>query len=238
MAAAHGGATVPASGADVGREAVRVALVLALDVSASVDFDEFALMAGGLAAALRDPAVQGATGGPVALAALFWSEAQQVAVPWALLAAAADWAAFADALDAAPRAPRAGATATGEALVAALALLARCPWPAQRQVVDVSGDGAANRGRPPAPVRDLGVAAGVTINALAVMDEEPDLPAHFAQEVIGGPGAFVMECPDYAAFAEAMRRKLLRELGGGALLAMDAAGAAPRPPATASPPRA
>ncbi|MFL1463891.1 DUF1194 domain-containing protein [Roseococcus sp. DSY-14] len=191
-----------------------MSLVLALDVSASVDFAEFALMAGGLAAALRDPAVQGAAGGPVALAALFWSEAQEVALPWALLRAPADWAAAADALDAAPRAPRAGATATGEALVAALALLARCPFPAARAVVDVSGDGAANRGRPPGPVRDLGVAAGVVLNALAVGDEEPDLAAHYAREVIGGPGAFVMECASYADFGEAMRRKLLRELGG------------------------
>ena len=204
MAVQHGGAT-PA----------RLALVLALDGSASVDFDEWALMAGGLAAALRDPAVQGAAGGPVALAALGWSEAQAVLVPWRLLAAPADWEGFAAALDAAPREPRPGATATGEALVATLALLARCPFPAARQVVDLSGDGASNRGRPPGPVRDLAVAAGVTINALAVPDEEPDLAAHFAEAVIGGPGAFVMECPDYAAFAEAMRRKLLRELGGG-----------------------
>ncbi len=193
----------------------RVALVLAVDVSASVDFDEFALMVGGLAAALRDPAVHAAAGGAVALAALGWSEAQAVLAPWALLEDAADWARFADALEAAPREPRAGATATGEALVAALGLLARCPFPAGRQVVDVSGDGASNRGRAPGPVRDVAVAAGVAINALAVVDEEPDLPAHFAAEVIGGPGAFVMECADYGDFAEAMRRKLLRELGGG-----------------------
>ena len=201
MAAQHGRATV--------------ALVLALDVSASVDFAEFALMAGGLASALRDPAVQGAAGGPVALAALGWSEAQAVLVPWRLLDAPTEWEGFADALDAAPREPRAGATATGEALVAALALLARCPFPSVRQVVDVSGDGASNRGRAPGPVRDIAVAAGVTVNALAVEDEEPELAAHFAAEVIGGPGAFVMVCAGYGDFAEAMRRKLLRELGGG-----------------------
>lgn len=192
-----------------------LALVLAVDVSASVDFDEFALMAGGLAAALRDPAVQGAAGGPVALCALFWSEAQAVVVPWALLRAAADWEGFALALDAAPREPRAGATAIGEALVAALALLARCPFPAGRAVIDVSGDGENNRGRPPGPVRDVAVAAGVTINGLAVVNEEPGLPGHYARDVIGGAGAFVMECAGYEDFGEAMKRKLLRELGGG-----------------------
>jgi hypothetical protein len=65
-------------------------------------------------------------------------------------------------------------------------------------------------------MRDLAVAAGVTVNALAVVNEEPDLAAHYAAEVIGGPGAFVMECADYAAFAEGMRRKLLREIRSGA----------------------
>jgi hypothetical protein len=112
-------------------------------------------------------------------------------------------AALADSLDAAPRRPRAGATALGEALVAALALLARCPAPAGRSVIDVSGDGPNNRGRPPGPVRDLGVAAGVTFNGLAVLNEEPELLAHYEAEVIGGEGAFVMPCADYADFTRA-----------------------------------
>jgi hypothetical protein len=67
-------------------------------------------------------------------------------------------------------------------------------------------------------VRDLGVAAGITINALAVLNEEgPGLLAHYRDQVIGGPGAFVMHCPDYAAFAEAIREKLRREIGGVAV---------------------
>lgn len=199
-------------------EAVDLALVLAVDVSASVDFDEFALMLGGLAAAFEEPAViAAATSGPrgaVAVAALFWSEAQEVALPWTRLAGPEDGAAIAAALLAAPRLPRAGATALGEGLVAALALLARCPAPARRQVVDVSGDGAGNRGRASGPVRDVAVAAGVVINGLAVLNEEPDLLQHYAAEVIGGPGSFAMPCADYADFAEAIARKLLRELRG------------------------
>jgi hypothetical protein len=100
-------------------------------------------------------------------------------------------------------------------MAAGLGLLAGAPGEPRRLVLDVSGDGRSNRGRPAATLRDLAVGAGVTVNALAVVNEEPDLAAYYAAEVIGGPGAFVLECPDYAAFAEAMRRKLLREIRGG-----------------------
>jgi len=97
---------------------------------------------------------------------------------------------------------------------AGLALLATLPTEAARLVMDVSGDGRNNQGRPPGPVRDIGVAAGVSINALAVLNEEPDLLDHYRAEVIGGPGSFAMHTPDYASFAEAIREKLLREAGG------------------------
>lgn len=204
-------------------EAVDAAIVLAIDVSASVDFDEFALMIGGFAAALRDPDVQAAAvGGPrgaVALAALFWSEAQATALDWLRLDGPDPAEAAARALEEAPRLPPAGATALGEGLAAALRLLALCPAPATRQVVDVSGDGRSNRGRPPGPVRDLAVAAGVTVNGLAVLNEEPDLLEHYRTEVIGGPGAFLLPAADYLAFGEAMRRKLLREFRGQGAIA-------------------
>ena len=202
-------------------EPVDLALVLAVDVSASVDFDEFALMIGGLSAAFLDPdVIAAATGGrrgAIAVAALFWSEAQDIALPWTRLAGAAEGARLAAALLDAPRLPRPGATALGEGLVAALTLLARCPASAERLVVDVSGDGASNRGRAPGPVRDIAVASGVVINGLAVVNEEPDLLAHYAAEVIGGPGSFVMECADYTDFAEAIGRKLVREFRGPSL---------------------
>ena len=64
------------------------------------------------------------------------------------------------------------------------------------------------------PGADIGVAAGITLNGLAVLNEEPDLLAHYRAEVIGGPGSFAMDCPDYAAFADAIREKLAREVGG------------------------
>jgi hypothetical protein len=101
-------------------------------------------------------------------------------------------------------------------MAAGLALLARCPADAARLVLDVSGDGKHNQGRPPAPVRDIGVAAGVTLNALAVLNEEgAALVDHYRAEVIGGPGSFVMACADYADFATAIREKLRREITGG-----------------------
>ncbi|TCH98814.1 DUF1194 domain-containing protein [Roseococcus sp. SYP-B2431] len=199
-------------------EDVDVALVLAVDVSASVDYGEFALMVNGLARAFLDPdVIAAATGGPrgaVAVAALYWSDEQEVALPWQRIAGAAEGARVAEALEAAPRLPRPGATALGEGLAAALRLLAQCPARATRLVVDVSGDGASNRGRPPGPIRDVAFSGGATINGLAVLNEEPDLLEHYTREVIGGPGAFATDCADYADFAEAIGRKLVREMRG------------------------
>lgn len=197
-----------------------LALCLAVDGSASVDFAEFGLMMGGLAHALRDPAIGEALAsgprGAALLALLLWSGpgAREVLLPWTRIGSAADAAAFADSVEAAPRIVPAGGTAIGEALAGGLALLAQAPGLPARLVIDLSGDGPSNAGRAPGPIRDVGAAAGVTINGLAVLNEEPDLVAHYAEHVIGGPGAFVMDCADYADFAEAMRRKLLREARG------------------------
>jgi len=200
---------------------VDLALVLAVDVSASVDYEEFALMIGGLSAAFLDAdVIAAATGGPqgaVAVAALFWSEVPEMALPWLRLANPVDGALIAEALLVAPRLPRAGATALGEGLVGALTLLARCPAQATRLMVDVSGDGAGNRGRPSGPVRDVAVTSGVVINGLAVVNEEADLVAHYAAEVIGGLGSFVMDCANYTDFADAIGRKLVREMRGNSL---------------------
>jgi hypothetical protein len=185
-----------------------------------VDRAEFDLMIGGYAAAFRDAEIaQALVSGPAgasALAILFWSGlgAQEIAIPWQVLVSPADVAALAEAIEALPRLVPPGATALGEGMAAALALFASGPQLARRMVLDVSGDGAHNQGRPPGPIRDIGVQAGITINALAVLNEEPDLMAHYAGEVIGGPGAFVMHCPDYESFAEAIREKLRREIAG------------------------
>jgi len=206
-------------------EPVDLALCLAIDVSASVDYDEFGLMVGGLAAAFREADIAAACAagprGAIAACALFWSVGSEPAVPWMRIDGPAAAGAMADALENAPRLPGPGATALGEGMAAGLALLARCPADAARLALDVSGDGRNNRGREPGPVRDIGVAAGITINGLAVLNEEPDLLEHYQAQVIGGPGSFAMACPDYAAFAAAMREKLRREIGGLLLAGRD-----------------
>ena len=198
--------------------AVDLALVLAVDGSASVTFEEFSLIAGGMAAALREPPIiAGLIGGPAKASLcslLLWSgaKAQEVITDWMLIASEADARAFADQVDNMPRTVPAGETAIGEALLASLTLLGHIPDTPARQVVNVIGDGRSNSGIAPGPVRDRRAAAGITINGLCILHEEPDLLASYTQEVIGGPGAFAVTCQDYPAFAAAMKQKLAREL--------------------------
>ena len=198
--------------------AVDLALVLAVDGSASVTYEEFGLIAGGMAAALREPAiVAGLIGGPAKASLcclLLWSGAgaQEVIADWTLIASDADANGFAEQVDNMPRIVRPGQTAIGEALLASLTLLGRVPDRPGRQVVDVIGDGRSNDGIAPGPIRDRMAAAGITINGLCILHEEPDLLRSYTDEVIGGPGAFAVTCQDFPAFAAAMKRKLAREI--------------------------
>jgi hypothetical protein len=150
---------------------------------------------------------------------LLWSGAgaQQVMLPWTRVADAGQVADFAKGVAEVPRIVRAGSTAIGEALLAAERMLADSQ-PSRRQVINVVGDGRSNDGAPPGPVRDRLAAAGVTINGLCILHEEPDLLQSYTAEVIGGPGAFAVTCADYGAFADAMRRKLLREIAWGGVV--------------------
>jgi Ca-activated chloride channel homolog len=199
-------------------DAVDLALVLALDCSASVTYEEFGLIAGGVGAALRDPdVVAGLTGGPSRASLcslLLWSGRgqQDVLADWTRIASPGEAGAFADQVENVPRTVRAGATAIGEALLAALNLLNHTPAPAERRIVNVAGDGRSNDGPPPGPIRDRMAADGITINGLCVLHEEPDLLESYTAEVIGGPGAFALTCSDYAGFATAMKQKLSREI--------------------------
>lgn len=196
---------------------VDLALVLALDGSASVGFDEFALLVDGSAAALRDEEVaSGLIEGPrhgSLLCVLLWSgrESRALLLPWTRVGTTGELSAFADRLGNASRSVRPGTTAIGSALLACEALLAGAPTPARRRVIDVAGDGRSNDGPPPGPIRDRLAGAGVTLNGLCVLHEEPDLIDSYLAEVVGGPDGFALPCADYAGFAAAMRRKLLRE---------------------------
>lgn len=201
-----------------GMNPVNLALVLALDCSASVYFDEFNLLANGSAAGLRDADVRtGLLGPPFGaslLSLVLWSGegAQAVAVDWTVVSTPAEVEAFALLVENVSRAVPAGATAIGEALLVAEKLLALAPRRSSRQVIDVAGDGRSNQGAAPGPIRDRLAAAGVTINGLCVLHAEPDLVASYTNEVIGGVGAFALTCQNYDGFAVAMRQKLVREI--------------------------
>jgi hypothetical protein len=195
---------------------VDLAMVLAVDGSASVTYDEFGLIAGGMAAALRDPAVvAGLTKAPCMLSLLLWSGpgAQEVITGWTRIASPAELEGFANEVDNMPRLVKAGETAIGEALLASLTLLAHLPAATKRSIVNVIGDGRSNAGIAPGPIRDRMAAADITINGLCILHEESDLLASYTAEVIGGPGAFAVVCRDYSGFQDAMRRKLVQELG-------------------------
>jgi hypothetical protein len=107
-----------------------------------------------------------------------------------------------------------GGTAIGAALRFSLAELAGNAYSGARMTIDLSGDGASNQSPTPRHLRDRAVAAGVTINGLAIHNEDRGVGAHYRDHVIGGPGAFLIEAADYRDFARAMRRKLIREIAG------------------------
>lgn len=197
---------------------IDLALVLAFDGSASVTFENFGLIAGGTAAALRDPAVvAGLTGGPKGASLctlLLWSaaNAQEVLVDWTRIGSADELEAFAKQVEDVPRIVPAGTTAIGAALNICEALLRAAPAASTRQVIDIAGDGRSNEGPDPAPIRDRLVDAGVTINGLCILHEEPDLLESYRRDVIGGVGAFALQCQDYAGFQAAMQQKLRQEV--------------------------
>ncbi len=193
-----------------------LALLLAFDGSASVTYEEFDLIAYGTAQALRSDAVAEALvgdGRTAFVAVLLFSgpEAQALAVDWTALDSGAALFAFSHRVGEMSRAVRPGTTALGSALLAAEAALGKLPGSARRRVVDVAGDGRSNDGPPPTPIRDRLVAHGLVINGLCVLREEPDLVASYSREIVGGPGSFTAETPDFSGFAAAMARKMVQE---------------------------
>lgn len=198
-----------------------VALVFAIDASASIDDREYALQTGGIASALADPQVADAVAraGDVRLAAVVWGDEAfpLTVIDWQAVPTPADLDRFAVALLAADRRAD-GSTRIGYGLAAAIDLFAEPAGCAARQVIDVSGDGRETRVVRGARFglagqRARAEALGITINGLAVASREPDLPAYYGQYVAAGAGAFVIEVPDWQGFQEAMTRKLLREIG-------------------------
>ena len=205
--------------AEAGPE-VDLVLVLAVDCSYSVDSTEYRLQMEGIARAFETADVQRAIRqgafGRIAVTVMQWSddESQAVVVPWTVVDGEATARRFAAAVSAAPRQLAEGGTAIGAALRVAAGLSLAAPFSPVRRVIDISSDGRNNRGDVVETSRDAVVAQGITINALAVLNEWPTLDKYFEQRVAGGPYHFVMVANDYAAYAEAIYRKLLREITG------------------------
>lgn len=205
---------------------VDLELVLAVDVSLSMDLDEQRLQRDGYIAALRDPEVHKAiTSGPhgrIAVAYMEWAgpSVQNVVVPWTVIDGPAVAQTVADKLDAQPIS-RARMTSISQGLVFAAQLFETSGVKGIRRVIDVSGDGPNNAGPLVTVVRDQLVAQGIAINGLPILLKKPssffdiaDLDVYYTECVIGGTGAFMIPIRESFEFKTATRRKLLLEIAG------------------------
>ncbi len=201
-------------------QVVDLELVLAVDASSSVSAEEFDLQIQGLAQAFRDPrvsrAIQASGDLGLAVSLIQWSghQKQVLAVDWTRVADAAAAGAFAEEIANTPRFVIGGGTAIGGALKFAIGQFGGNGFRGRRRVIDVSGDGRDNQGGQPATWRDRAVAQGITVNGLAILNEDAAVAEHYRAQVIGGAGAFVLIANDYEAYALAILTKLLREIGG------------------------
>jgi hypothetical protein len=220
-----------AAAAPARAETVDMLLVLAADVSRSIDEGEFNLQRRGYAAALSDPTVLKAiTGGPnhaIAVTFIEWSDTldQLVVIDWTTIRDGEDAAAIAATMLKAPRS-FASRTSISGAIYAAMNQLAAAKSSAEKRVIDISGDGTSNSGPPVTDARDEAVAAGITINGLAIINTKAGpgftlhtqppggLPEYYRQNVIGGPGAFLLQVENFDTFTEAITRKLVSEIAG------------------------
>lgn len=200
-------------GVGPGVAACDLALIFAVDVSGSVDTKEYRIQMDGLAAGLRDPVVSEAlVRARAQLMLLQWTGAsrQDVSIPWQEIRDFEDVEAMAQAIEALPRPWRNFSTAIGEALSVAasqFAPVSEC----RRKVIDLSGDGPSNEGPSPPSAKPQLSALGVTVNALAIEESEPDLTAYFYENVIHGEGAFVITASGFEDYPDRIRRKLMRE---------------------------
>ena len=198
--------------------AVDLHLVLAVDTSGSVNTERYELQRNGYAAAFRDrrvlQAVRSGHTRAIAITLVQWTgPAMQVQVlPWTFITDAASIGTFADEIAAAHRRLYGGGTSISGAIDYAASLFARSPFTGGRRVIDISGDGANNRGRPAEAARDEAIKAGIVINGLPILELEPDLEEFYRRNVIGGPNAFVIPVTRFEEFGDAVLKKLILEI--------------------------
>jgi hypothetical protein len=214
------------SGAALAQPAADLELVIAVDVSLSMDLDEQRLQRDGYVSAFRDPevhkAIASGPNGRVVVTYMEWAgpPTQQVVMPWTIIDGPASALAFADRLETLPIS-RARMTSISAALQFSGRLFETSGAKGIRRVIDVSGDGPNNAGGAVVPVRDELVAQGIVINGLPIMlklasgfFDLPDLDRYYADCVIGGTGAFMIPIKEKSEFQSATRRKLLLEIAG------------------------
>ncbi|MBV8191664.1 MAG: DUF1194 domain-containing protein [Alphaproteobacteria bacterium] len=210
-------------------EPVDLVLVLAADVSRSVTEAKFKLQREGAAAAITDPdvvrAISAGPNGRIAVCFLEWATVgmQAVVVEWTVIRDGASARGFSDRLVEAPRS-FAGSTSLSGAIDFSLGQLEHAPFETERRVIDISGDGNNNSGRPVTDARDEALAKGVTINALVILTPPGEsfrpehtnpaggLEKYFQDNVIGGPGAFTVVAESHESFGRALTKKLVREI--------------------------
>ena len=199
--------------------ACELELILAVDVSGSINRDEYRLQMRGLSDAFRSSDIihliaSTSRKGGVYVTVVQWSGQphQSQIIPWSKLDDEASVLKFADAIDNSPRMFLNYSTAIGDALAFARSMFAIRPNKCRRRVVDVSGDGPNNEGSPVNNVRARLIYEQVTINGLVVLGDEPKLGDYYRQNIIGGNGAFVITANTFKDYPDAIRRKLLREI--------------------------
>ena len=208
---------------------VDLLLVLAADVSRSVDSEKFQLQREGYAAAISDPrvldAIRSGRNGRVGVAFVEWSGigSQRVVIDWTTVSDAESAKGFGDRLLEAPRS-FADRTSISGAIEFAMGQFARAPFESARRTIDVSGDGTNNSGPDVTQVRDEAIARGVTINGLVILSETPlawnpdhtnppgGLENYYRNNVIGGPGAFVLTAQNFNSFGQAIVKKMIAEV--------------------------
>ena len=193
-------------------------LVLAIDASGSVDDDRFDLQKRGYAQAFVSQrvldAIRNGNYQSIAISMIQWTgpTLQVVMVPWTVVRDRASAELVAAAIVAAPRRIFGGGTSLSGAIDYSAQLISSSPYRGIRKVIDISGDGSNNLGRPVEQARDEALQQGIRINGLPILELEHDLDQYFRENVIGGPGAFIIPVKDYNAFGEAIMRKLVTEI--------------------------
>jgi hypothetical protein len=211
------------------RPEVDLLLVLAVDISRSVDDKKFRLQRDGYAGALANPkvinAIRSGLAGRIAISMIEWSGVAEQAIiaDWTVIGTPEEALALSQRIRGAPRAFM-GRTAIGSAIEFALLQFPRSPYRAQRHLIDVSGDGTNNSGADVVEARQLALSQQVTVNGLAILSEEPlpfnplhthppgGLLAYYENNVIGGPNSFALSAETHDAFGTMILAKLIKEI--------------------------